>query len=92
MFHKNMLFKFHVDNETKSIPLKSIRSIRRVYEGILRISTVDYVLHTISMPDGVIPEVLSYYDDWLWETDNGVKAVTFPVYSSISRLNLEDEE
>lgn len=92
MFYKNMLFKFRADNEVITVPCKTIRNLRRAYDGLLRVSTNDYVLHTISMPDDIIDDVVKYYDEWLWETDNSIKVVEFTSYSNISRLNLGDEE
>lgn len=92
MHYKNMTLKFRAENEVVSVPCKTIRNIRKVYDGLIRVSTNDYVLHTISMPDDIVDDVFRYYNDWLWETDNSIKMIEFASFSNISRLNLEGEE
>lgn len=91
VYFKNMLFRFKTDDSVKIVPLKTIKHISRVYDGILKIRTNDCVTHTISMQDKSVWQALEYYDSWLWEKDNGIKSVEFQTYSSVSRLDLGED-
>ena len=88
MFYKNKVFKFKVDEDERVIACKTITQCDKVHEGLVQIRTKDCVVYTISMQDNDIPLLISHYNDYIWEKDDGVKSITYPVYSVVSRLDI----